>query len=162
MAFTATASSADRLPAYQHEERSNPTINPSISYDTPDDAPLRALAYHTTGTDGGIAYPQPNLVIGLGEDKRNITLPERSALVKRYLDELDRLTPAAPAEGYPLHSAELFKVTELVKTLIVLTDVKPPGVAASKEYLEKIEDLTAIHDRMVELERELLGGQGEG
>lgn len=84
-----------------------------------------------------------------------MTLPEREALVQRYLAELESLTAAAPEEGYPLHSAELFKTRELVKTLMVLTDIKQPEVAASKEYLQRIKELMTIHERMGNLEREL-------
>ncbi|KAJ3519311.1 hypothetical protein NMY22_g13264 [Coprinellus aureogranulatus] len=152
----AAPSPGDKLPGYEREEPSKITIDSNISYDAPDTVG-RDLAYHLTGTNGHTPDAQPNLVIG--PDERSLTLQERFTFVEKYLGELDALTANAPLGGYPPHSAELFKSAQLLKTIIVLTNVKAPSVPASKEYFEKIDRLSAIHGNMLERERELAKGE---
>jgi hypothetical protein len=88
-----------------------------------------------------------------------MTLRERTVLVHKYLDELDSLTADSPAGDHPAHSAELFKSKKLVSTLLVLTNVTAPTVAASEEYMKQVRGLVAVHESMVERQKELNGGQ---
>ena len=119
------------------------TLNPRMSYRIAD-----------TGVDKPVSMAQghPNLV--MGSDRHTITFRERTTLIDKHLGELDRLTSSAPKEGYPRHSVESFKTAQLVKTISVLSDVKIP-THASKQYMEKIQGLIAIHERMVQMEKTL-------
>ncbi|TEB20979.1 hypothetical protein FA13DRAFT_172877 [Coprinellus micaceus] len=111
-----------------------------------------------TGVDKPVSTAQghPNLVIG--PDRHTITFRERTTLIDKHLGELDRLTSAVPAGGYPPHSVDSFKTAQLIKTIGVLSDVKIP-THASKQYMEKIQGLIAIHERMVEMENTLAAAE---
>jgi hypothetical protein len=101
----------------------------------------------------GSSQGHANLVVG--PDRHTITSRERTSLIETHLSELDQLIDNAPEGGYPRHSSELFKTLQLVKAISVLSDVRVP-THASREYLEKIQGLIAIHERMVEMERTLV------
>lgn len=140
------------LPLYE-SRATNSLVQPTeVSYDAP---AAFSLAERIALAERARVAPSLQVAASVPHP---ITLAERMAEVQRSINELNRLTSAAPAAGYPLHSLQALKIVQLKQTITLMSDVQTVPAAQQGEtttrtsYEPQEPDANTLYARMLEVQ----------